>query len=134
MSAQDGSPGAKTGITFQEQEGDPIIHQLDKIVSNFKFLLPMETSKEELFIITNSLCEIRPSKTLCSEDRGYEIYFFIGEWATKLPVDFDGFIQNIEKNLRKKADIIFKWFPGCLVTEIKIVSFVGQLDTERLMR
>jgi hypothetical protein len=89
---------------------------LRTIITNFQFLFPNETTAEELDILFNTRFDFREAINKNSKD--FDLYFYTTATNFK---QIQSLIPKIEDNLKRKANIIFKWFPACTISQIKIL-------------
>lgn len=87
---------------------------LKKILNNFQFLFPDETSAEELDILFNNNIEL---KKVDEVKPVFHLFFYTSQANFK---HIQANLMQIEANLQKKAEVIFKWFPACKITQVKI--------------
>lgn len=87
---------------------------LKKIISNFQFLYPEDTSAEELDILFNTKFDLHKI-----EDRpaAFNLVFYTTTINYKY---IQPNLKNIEQNLKRKAEVIFKWFPACKIEQVFI--------------
>ncbi len=87
---------------------------LKKIISNFQFLFPEDTSAEELDILFNTKVDV-----FKIEDR--PAVFNLVFYTTTINYKYiKPNIGSIEENLKRKAELIFKWFPACKIEQVII--------------
>lgn len=87
---------------------------LKKIINNFQFLFPDETTAEELDILFNTRFELQQDEDKTSV---FNLYFYTTAINFKY---IQPNLNKIESNLKRKAEIVFKWFPACKISDVKI--------------
>lgn len=97
---------------------DVVASQSEKILSNFKYLLPDTTSTYEKEILNSCELEIKSLNLNVSPMRLYSLHFHV---PRKLFNKNRSKIANIESNLSLKGKVIFRWFPGCSLMSVSIL-------------
>lgn len=87
---------------------------LKKIISNFQFLFPDDTSAEELDILFNTRFDLLKTENNSS---AFDLVFYTTAINYKY---IQPNLKNIEANLMRKAEVIFKWFPACKIEQVII--------------
>lgn len=87
---------------------------LKKIISNFQFLFPDDTSAEELDILFNTKFDLLKTEHNSS---AFNLVFYTTTINYK---HIQPNLKNIEANLMRKAEVIFKWFPACKIEQVTI--------------
>lgn len=88
---------------------------LKKIISNFQFLFPDETTAEELDLLFNTNFDLQKADN--KKDSLFNLCFYT------TPVNYSYIkpnLEQIEQNLMKKAEVVFRWFPACKIFKVII--------------
>lgn len=100
---------------YDGQVENNLKEKIPNIISTLEHLLPYETREEELDVIKSSVVEVRKNK---SGSFSFDIIFYLPK---RKYLGLKELTLEIEGHLLKKAEIIFRWFPGCSVSKIIIV-------------
>jgi len=107
---------------------DLITEKTANIISTIKYLLPHETCQEDQDVIASSKIETKRTDLISLD---FCIYFYV---PAKIYNSIKKSVPEIEKNIMRKAIIVFKWFPGHSISKVSIVPVLTGPESLKLKK